>query len=165
MPEIRVQLPKGTVTFKVSDTGGNEEKARMAAEAICRGVYKDRDGAFHTNRPTPGSEEMYDTLDNFPPESLKNIKTLDDVLLTPTKGAVGVIVGGQCALSDPSDGYWGRGLRLMTGEHIQIRQTPRGLVGKPVGEESRMSKDDLAPFGGVVLAFMFVCALIGAAAR
>jgi hypothetical protein len=34
----------------------------------------------------------------------------------------------------------------------------------PIGEESRMSKDDLAPFGGVVLAFMFVCALIGAAA-
>ena len=27
-----------------------------------------------------------------------------------------------------------------------------------------MSKEDLAPFGGVVLAFMFVCALIGGAA-
>ena len=27
-----------------------------------------------------------------------------------------------------------------------------------------MSKEDLAPFGGVVLAFMFVCAIIGGAA-
>lgn len=138
MPEIRVQLPEGTVSFKVPGNGTTEEKARMAAEAIYRGVYKDQDGVFHSNHPTLGSEEVYDTLDNFPPESLKNIKTLDDVLLTPTKGTVGVIVGGQCALSDPSDGYWGRGLRLLTGEHIQIRQTPRGLVGKPVGEESRM---------------------------
>ena len=30
--------------------------------------------------------------------------------------------------------------------------------------QARMSKEDLAPFGGVVLAFMFVCAIIGGAA-
>lgn len=138
MPEVNVHLPEGTVRFNVSDTGANEERARMAAEAICRGVYKGHDGVFHTNRPVPGSEEVYDTLDNFPAESLKSIKSLDDVLIKPLGGVVGVIIGGQCALSDPSDGYWGRGLRLLTGEHIQIRQTPRGLIGKPVGDESRM---------------------------
>ena len=32
----------------------------------------------------------------------------------------------------------------------------------PVGDEARMSKSDLEPFGGVVIAFMFGCALIGA---
>ena len=118
MPEVKVHLPEGTVTFNVSDTGGNEERARMAADAICRGVYKGQDGVFHTNRPVPGSDEVYDTLDNFPAESLKSIKSLDDVLIKPLGGVVGVIIGGQCALSDPSDGYWGRGLRLLPGEAV-----------------------------------------------
>tara|TARA_B110001450_G_scaffold248924_1_gene265665 strand:- start:39 stop:2243 length:2205 start_codon:yes stop_codon:yes gene_type:complete len=138
MPEVNVHLPEGTITFNVFDTGGNEENARIAAESICREVYKDNDGVFHTTRPTPGCDEIYDTLDNFPLESLKDIKSLDEVLIGPLVGVVGVIIGGLCALSDPSDGYWGRGLRLLTGEHIQVRQTPRGLVGKPIGDEARM---------------------------
>lgn len=137
MPEIKVHLPEGLVTLAVSDVC-DENKARMAAEAICRGIYKDHDGQYRTNLPTPGADEVYDTLDNFPIESLNCIKSLDDVLIKPLHGVVGVIIGGHCSLSDPSDGYWGRGLRLLTGEHIQVRQSPRGFIGKEVGQESRM---------------------------
>lgn len=83
--------------------------------------------------------EVYDTLDDFPCESLKNIKSLDDILLNPLKGSVGVVIGGICTLSNHSDGYWGRRFCLLTGEEIQVRQTPRGVVGRAVTKlESRI---------------------------
>lgn len=92
-------------------------------------------------RRKPGHEEMYDTLDDFPDAALYSVEQLDKWLLQPLRDAacVGVMVSGQGALTDPSDGYWGRVFRMQTGECIQVRVSPRGMVGVPPKDaESRM---------------------------
>ena len=76
---------------------------------------------------------MYDTLDDFRPEALKSIQTLHLELLEPLKGCVGVAIGGHGELTDQSEGHWGRGFELDTGEHVHVRVCPRNMVGKKLG--------------------------------
>ncbi len=82
--------------------------------------------------PARGRDEVYDTLDDFPEESLYCVEALHRSLIAPVSKAVGAVISGQCVLADPSDGYWGRALRMLTGEHIQVRVCPRGVADKPI---------------------------------
>jgi hypothetical protein len=89
----------------------------------------------------PGTDELYDTLDDFPDACMCSVEELDKQLLQPlcSSGCVGVVISGQAALTDPSDGYWGRVFRMETGEYIQVRVCPRGVAGVPPKDaESRM---------------------------
>lgn len=82
--------------------------------------------------PPSRRDEVYDTLDDFPEESLYCVEALHRSLIVPVSQAVGTLICGQCVLSDPSEGYWGRAFRLLTGEYIQVRVCPRGVADKPI---------------------------------
>jgi hypothetical protein len=86
-----------------------------------------------------GAEENYDTLDNIELPAKNAVQSLCAALKEATKGTLGVSISGKCALCDADDGYWGRSILLETGEHLQVRVSPRGSVMRPVGEhETRM---------------------------
>jgi len=86
-------------------------------------------------RAPPGASETYDTLDNIDLKENSCVEALFELLTSPLKGAVGVVVMGESGLSDPSEGYWGRAMPLSTGEHLQMRIHPRNSVGKPIGND------------------------------
>lgn len=70
-------------------------------------------------------DDVYDTLDDFPSTSLESVEALHSSLLAPLERAVGIVVAGQCALSDPSEGYWGASCRLVRLAHARSRRSPR----------------------------------------
>lgn len=96
------------------------------------GIYTQCYPGERRHTRTLGKDEIYDTLDDFPDESLVDIETLHQNLIAPTSGAVGVVVGGQCVLCDPSTGYWGRAFRMLSGEYIQVCVCPRGSAHRPL---------------------------------
>lgn len=81
----------------------------------------------------PGAGMPYDTLDNLPDEWHKDMPSFRQHVLEPLmQGACGFGFGGMAALTDPSDGYWGRAMGLCTGETLQVRIMPRGVAGKGI---------------------------------
>lgn len=78
--------------------------------------------------------EMYDTLDDLCAGRMESVEALHESLITSVSDAVGVVIAGQCVLSDPSEGYWGRALCLISGENIQVRICPRGSAGNAISD-------------------------------
>lgn len=86
-------------------------------------------------RPPLGSDENYDTLDNIELPGKSAVQSLCAAMKAATEGTLGVSISGKCALCDADDGYWGRPILLETGEHLQVRVSPRGCAMRPVGEQ------------------------------
>lgn len=81
-------------------------------------------------QPPPGSDAAYDTLDNLDLPDNVCVEHLFDLLYSPLKSAVGVVVTGENGLF--SNCHWGRCIMLPTGEFLQVRIYPRNSTGKPM---------------------------------
>jgi hypothetical protein len=107
---------------------------------------------------------MYDTLCDIPrigahdPDALQ---ILHELMIKPlAKEVVGVVIAGQAALPSSGTHKWGRGVRLETGEWLQVRLCPRGCAGKPLvpGETrllaTRRSAHGMSPEVAVAILFL-----------
>ena len=110
----------------------------------------------------PGSGHIYDTLDNAPDSAVSDVRMLHSLLVEPVSNGVGILISGQSDLPYEGDGdqYWGRSVRLETGEKLQIRVYPRNCMGKPLTKDVprmmafRRTSDTLVPVVGVVILYL-----------
>lgn len=123
-----------------------------------------RDTLRHTfvRKVAPGSNHIYDTLDNAPDSALSDVRILHSLLVEPVRNGVGILISGQADLPYEGDGdqYWGRSFRLETGENLQIRVYPRNCMGKPLIKNVprmmafRRTSPTLVPVVGVVILYL-----------
>jgi hypothetical protein len=111
--------------------GGDHQFAARIADALLSA--EEDDGLEIAEEYDQPPNANFDTLDDVPYD-VRTPKDLDNLLQTPLKGAVGVVLGGAAVLSDPSSAYWGKAMRLQTGEYLQLRVCPRGRMEVPLGD-------------------------------
>lgn len=88
------------------------------------------------------SSQIYDTLDQAPEEASLDAQKMHKLLVEPlVTNAVGFVLTGAGEMAGAQEGYWGRSMRLETGERLQIRIFPRDTIGKPlvVGQPRMLS--------------------------
>ena len=72
-----------------------------------------------------------DTLDNLPEIAVTNSKAIEMMILAPWRDMIGFVVQGGSAMQFPSNVCWGeRTVSLSNGEMMQMRITPRGVIGQ-----------------------------------
>ena len=106
-----------------------------------------------------GAGDMFATLDDAPDSVLRSPERLCEFAF-PQNGAVGFVLSGACD-SQSEKGYWGREIRLETGETVQMRFRPRSAAaGKPlVAGETRLvafrrCADAMPPIVGFAVLFL-----------
>ena len=73
-----------------------------------------------------------DTLDDLPTGIPLTAKALDAIVFHPWRDLVGYVVRGRVNLALPKCSYWGNSvLRLTANEGLQMRVTPKGVIGNP----------------------------------
>lgn len=76
---------------------------------------------------------FYETLDQAPDAALADGRSASKFVFDVfKKDSVGIIVSGAGEFTVNKEGYWGRSVRLETGDLIYLRNFPRGTIGKPL---------------------------------
>lgn len=86
-----------------------------------------------------GAGDLYSTLDDAPDWAVESAEKLWRFAF-PHPEAVGFVVSGALTFQGESSKYWGREVRLDTGETVQMRFHPKGsAAGQPLAEgETRL---------------------------